>query len=147
MLKKILLMLAVLAAFTGCSKQAEELGAVRVRVLDGMTDTPISSACVTVPETCESFLTGEGGLTAKMELPVIRDPQYDLLLENPEGRITLIVRAEGYTPYLLLYARITPGCERTIEILLFPDDGTLPVFTVIEAPPAAWSEELLKKYG
>ena len=146
MFKNILLILAVLVSFAGCAKGSSPCGAVRVRVLDGMTDSPISGAVVTVPETGQSCLTDAGGLSPSMVLPVIKDSEYDRLLPSDEGRITFIVRAEGYTPYLLLYARIAPGCERTFDVLLFADDGTLPVFTVIEAPPADWSEELISRY-
>jgi hypothetical protein len=146
MLKKFLLIISVLVLCAGCSKESPPQGKLRICVLDGMLDTPVVSAKITVPETGESFYTGENGMTPFIPLPVIKDPEYEKLLPSEEGRLTVIVRAEGYTPYLLLYARIAPGCERTIDVLLFEDDGTLPVFTVIEAPPAAWSEELVNQY-
>ena len=101
---------------------------------------------VTVPETGERFYTGFTGCTEPMSMPVIPDGEYEKLLPSGSGRISLIVTAEGYTPYLLLYARVKPGEARNIEILLFPDDGTLGVFTVIEAPPSEWAEELVSRY-
>ena len=118
---------------------------MRLRVLDGMTDFPIRGAEVVVPETGERFITDENGSTAEMVLPVIPDAEYDKLLINSEGRITFIVYAEGYVPLLLLYARTRQNRD-VIEALLFRDDGTLPVFTVIEAPPTEWSEELVEKH-
>ena len=86
-------------------------------------------------------------MTERMRLPVIQDREYDRLLPCSLGRLTLIVFAEGYAPYMLLYVRIEADREREpIPVLLFPDDGTLPVFTVIEAPPSEWAEELVKRY-
>lgn len=121
-------------------------GFIRVRVLDGMSETPLSNAEVVIPETGGRYKTGEKGLTSEIELPVIPDSEYDKLLPNAEGRITLLVLAEGYTPYLLLYARVKETECREIEILMFPADGTLPVFTVIEAPSQLWARELMDRY-
>ena len=146
MLKKFLLMLALMLAFTGCSSRRTEFGEMRVRVLDGLTDTPVRGAAITVPETGERLETDENGMTSYFSLPVIGDSEYDKLLENPDGRATLLVTKDGFTPYLLLYARVTAGCRRTCEILLFPDDGTLEVFTVIEAPSPEWARELASRY-
>ena len=145
--------LLALALFARCGElspareAAGKTGGMRVRVVDGYTDKPIEGAEVVVPETGARYHTDARGKTPKLNLPVIRDSEYDLLLENEQGRATLIVFAEGYTPYLLLYARVTPQKEREgPTVRLFPDDGTLPVFTVIEAPPPEWAEELVDKY-
>ncbi|MBO4384835.1 MAG: hypothetical protein J5854_05400 [Clostridia bacterium] len=135
----------MLSVLPSCAEIKPEYGTVRLRVVDGMTDSPIEGAIVKVAETGESFVTDESGMTGSMELPVIGDSEYDRLLPNDEGRLTFLVLAEGMTPYLLLYARVTPGCRRTVDILMFPDDGSLPVFTVIEAPSAGWSKALKEK--
>ena len=91
-------------------------------------------------------MTGLDGSTCEMLLPVIPDSEYDKLLPSDSGRISFIVNAKGYTPYLLLYARVSPDETRQIDVLLFPDDGTLPVFTVIEAPEEEWCRELAERY-
>lgn len=136
----------VLCAFVSCSPERLPVCRARVRVLDGMTDTPVCGACVAVPETGERFCTGADGRTEVMELPVLRDEGYDRLLPSDGGRITFIIYAEEYMPYLLLYARTHEGERGCFDVLLFPDDGTLPVFTVIEAPPSEWAEELVSRY-
>ena len=141
----ILPLLLTMLLLPACRK-TPVCGSVTVRVLDGFSDTPIEGAVVTVPETGARSVTGFGGCTEPMQLPVIPDGEYEKLLPSGSGRISLIVTAEGYTPYLLLYARVTPNEARSIEVLLFPADGTLPVFTVIEAPPQEWAEELVNKY-
>ena len=147
--KKTVLFLFILSLclmLAGCGAN-EKTGGVTIRVLDGFTSMPIAGASVTVPETDGRFLTGEDGRTCEMLLPVIPDGEYDKLLPSGAGRISFIVNAKGYTPYLLLYARVKPGGTRSIDILLFPDDGTLPVFTVIEAPDEAWCAEIIRRYS
>ena len=141
-----LTLLPVLALLPGCGERDAYTGSVRVRVLDGLDSTPIEGACVTVPETGERFLSRGDGRTDEMLLPVIPDAEYDALLPAECGRITLLVTAEGYTPYLLLYARVRPNEARRIDVLMFPDDGTLPVFTVIEAPDADWCGEFAERF-
>lgn len=149
MIKKIFAILAIIILFCSCSGVPSSSVApcchMRLRVLDGMTDAPISGAEVVVPETGDRFITDENGSTVEMELPILPDTEYDKLLPSSEGRITFIVYAEGYVPLLLLYVR-TRQNRRTIDALMFNDDGTLPVFTIIEAPPAEWSRELIEKY-
>lgn len=134
----------LLMFFAGCAG-TPAVGAVRVRALDGYSGRPLEGACVTVPETGGRFTTDATGLTELMTLPVIKDSEYEELLPCPSGRITLLVSADGYTPYLLLYARVREGETRTIDALLFPADGSLDVFTVIEAPDESWCEQLMLK--
>lgn len=145
MMKKTAFILLVFVFLSGCARAPQRRCEMRLRVLDGITDTPIEGARVVVPETGECFYTDTSGLTPKMDLPVIPDPEYDELLPASEGRITFIVYAEGFTPYLLLYAR-TGRTRAPITALMFPDDGSLSVFTVMEAPPQEWAEELTDRW-
>lgn len=148
------LLFGIALVFTGCAEkkepcknESEVFGSMRLRVLDGMSNLPIAGAKVIVPETNTSYQTDVYGMTDLMTLPVLPDSEYDLLLPSNDGRITFIVTAEGYTPYLLLYARVLPDTTRPApSILLFPDDGTLPVFTIIEAPASEWAAALVEKY-
>lgn len=129
------------------SAEAERTGFMRVRVVDGMTDEPICGATVVAPEAGLSCPTDADGLTRVMELPCVPDPSLDALCPLDEGRVALIVYAEGYVPYLLLYARVLPGREReTPTVYMFADDGSLPVFEVVEAPPMEWAERVAERY-
>lgn len=122
-------------------------GRMRVRVLDGITDKPIPGASVVIPEADIRCRTDERGLTTVMELPCTVDEGLSSLLPYDEGRVTLLVYADGYIPYLLLYCRVLPGMERqTPTIYMWPDDGSLPVFEVIEAPPLEWAAGLAEKF-
>lgn len=147
--KKLSIFVVFLCAalvFSGCGGGGS-CGQMRVRVLDGYTDRPIEGARVTVPETGGSYLTGADGRTEAFGIPVIRDAEYDKLLPNDAGRATLLVTAEGRTPYLLLYARVKEGVCRELDVLLFPADGSLDVFTVIEAPDESWCRELTERFA
>lgn len=140
--------MSALVLLIGCVKKpSPERGGMRVRVTDGMSGRPVAGACVTVPETGERIFTGADGTAVFEDLPVLPDSEYDALLPCPCGRVTLLVTAEGFTPYLLLYARVFPNESREVGILLFPDDGTLKTFSVIEAPPQEWCDELAERYG
>lgn len=130
---------------SGCAAN-KKTGSLRVRAVDGFTSAPICGASITVPETGKTYKTSADGTAGELALPVLPDEGYEKLLPSGEGRVTLIVRAEGYTPYLLLYARVKPGVCRDIDVLLFPEDGTLPVFTVIEAPDEAWCRQLIERF-
>ena len=121
-------------------------GEVTVRVCDGYTDLPIVGACVTVPETGASFTTSPDGRTGAMLLPVIPDAEYEHILPSGTGRVTLIVTAEGFTPCLMLYVRVSSGMSREISVLLFPADGSLSVFPLIEAPDEDWCLGVVEKY-
>lgn len=159
LLTNAILTLAALLMLAGCACDNEAAcvgraevmmqahGLMRVRVLDGVTDRPIEGACIVIPEADQRSITDERGLTHVMELPCLVDEGLSRLLPYDEGRVTLLVYAEGYIPYLLLYCRVLPGKEReTPTIYMWPDDGSLPVFEVIEAPPLEWAAELAKKY-
>lgn len=131
-----------------CSAAKETTGFTRVRVVDGMTDEPLCGARVVFPEAGVECRTDEAGLTPLVELPCVFDAAHDALYQVSEGRTTMIVYAEGYVPYLLLYMRVLPGAEReTPTVYMFADDGSLKVFEVIEAPPMEWAERVVERYG
>ncbi|MCR5610318.1 MAG: carboxypeptidase-like regulatory domain-containing protein [Clostridiales bacterium] len=144
MFKKIFAIILLSALFSACVPSPVPTSGITLRVFDGMSGRPLPGARVVVPETGGEFFTDRSGCTEGMLLPVVHDSEYDRLLKSPSGRITFIVYADGYTPYLLLYART--GEDRAIDVNLFPDDGTLPVFTVIEAPSPEWARELVERY-
>ncbi|MBQ2517986.1 MAG: hypothetical protein II536_04080 [Clostridia bacterium] len=118
-----------------------------VCVRDGFTDEPITGARVVIPEAGVEALTGPDGKTEVLRLPVIRDAEYEKLLPSNEGRVTVLVYAEGMTPYLLLYARVRENELRQPEVLMFPADGSMEVFPVCEAPDMSWCEGLAKMFS
>lgn len=136
---------ALLLFLAGC--QSPMHGGMSLTVVDGMTDTPLVGASVVVPEAGVTAVTDEYGSAVLSNLPVIFDEQYDALSPAGSGRVTLIVYADGYVPYVLLYARVFP--DRTREgmvILMFRDDGSIPVFSIAETPPLEWAAGIAEMY-
>ena len=150
-IKKLLVFAAaaVFALIPCCTGGREPAGSalLYVRVLEGFTGEPVTGAAVTVPEAGLTCLTGTDGMTDGMPVPVIPDAEYEALLPSGTGRATVLVTAPGFTPCLLLYARTEPNEARTVELLLFPDDGSLPVFTMVESPDNDWCLRLAQKYA
>jgi hypothetical protein len=151
-IKKAVLALALLFAaleISGCMRCAEDkkFGERIVCVRDGFTDEPIRGALVVIPEAGIETVTGPDGGTTVLRLPIIPDAEYEKLLPANEGRVTVLVYADGKTPYLLLYARVREGELRKPQVLMFPSDGSMEVFPVCEAPGMSWCEELARMYG
>ena len=154
-MKKLLIFVGVCiaAAVCGCVSgtvspaAVDATGLMRVRVVDGMTDEPIRGAEVVLPEAGILCRTGADGMTGLMTVPCVPDERHASLCGTEDGRTTVIVYADGYVPYLLLYAMVEPGREReTPTAYMFPDDGSLPVFAVIEAPPMEWAAAVAERY-
>ena len=149
MIRKIVLfviMIPMLLLPAACG-ECGAFGELAVCVRDGFSDVPVPGARVCLPEADLSCVTDAQGRTPAMRVPVLPDSEYERLLPSGQGRVTVIVTAEGFTPCLLLYVRITKDLKRELEVLMFPADGSLSVFPVIEAPDEGWCRELVKKYA
>lgn len=131
-----------------CTGGDEECAYVRVRVLDALTEQPVREARVVFAETEEFSYTDASGNTRLMRVPFLPDPQYEALLPSGKGRVTLIAYGEGYLPYVLSYLRVSPGEVRDdITLYMFRDDGSIPVFSIIEGPDEDWAAALAEKFS
>ncbi len=151
MLKNVVfLMMSVLLCLFACACAGgdEECAYVRIRVLDAFTEQPICGAKVVFAETEEFSYTDASGSTQLMRVPFLLDPQYEALLPSGKGRITLIAYSGGYLPYVLSYMRVSPGEVRDdITLYMFKDDGSIPVFSIIEGPDEDWAAGLAEKFS
>lgn len=130
-----------------CGGAPEASAHISIRALDAFTERPISGARVVIAETEETVYTDETGRTRPIRVPVLPDAQYEALLESGKGRITVIAYSAGYLPYVISYLRVTPGETREdITVYMFKDDGSIPVFSIIEGPDMDWAAELARKY-
>ncbi len=122
-------------------------GGIGLAISDGFTGKPIKNACAVIAETNARGYSDENGCVLFSHLPVLPDRQYDELYPSDVGRVTLIIYAEGYVTYLLLYVRIRADYTReNVEILMFEDDGSIPVFQIIEAPQLDWAAGLVDRF-
>ena len=139
--------IAAALIFSGNRNRAgsNETGFMRVCVHDGETDMPLAGARVVIPETGGEYETGEDGFTPVMELPVYYDEQYNDILKQDYGRITVLVYHEGYVPYALYFTHVEPNTlRRGPNVWLFRGNGS--PFSIIEGPDDDWSERLIEEY-
>ncbi|NLA84126.1 MAG: carboxypeptidase-like regulatory domain-containing protein [Clostridiales bacterium] len=130
-------------------KDKEHYTSIRPRVIDGFSEMPIEGAVVVIPELNQSYFTSEDGLTERIELPVLKDKNFEKIAPKPYGEITLIVYKEGYVEYILLHTQVWETINREgPEILLFPrvQDGYNETFTVVENPHRIWVQDLVEKF-
>ena len=127
--------------------QAQEKaeGKLIICVYDGFMQTPVQNAKVVIPETEQILYTDTSGKTEAFSVPIVRDTHFDDIKPQNYGRITVLVYADGYLPYALFFAQVTPDKTRRIDTWLFEDDGSEP-FIIIESPEKEWAFELIDEY-
>lgn len=129
--------------------QAYQEGKIKIEVVDGFTDLPISGATVVIPEINQSFTTDQYGLTPLINVPVKPDTRYEAMLPRDWGEFSVLVYCGGYVDYALFYAQVKAGQERdAIRIYLFEEGatGSSRPFSIIEGPERRWVQEMLDKY-
>jgi hypothetical protein len=137
------------SAIEAFSSQIAPKGSIIVFVEDGNAKEPIPDACVTIPETGQSFHTDKNGKTETIQVPILEDSSYKGILPKPWGEITLLVYKEGYVDCAIFHVNIWENQTRSgPTVLLFPvtpDIGSQP-FTLTEAPNRLWVNELLNRF-
>ncbi len=124
-------------------------GTLRLMIVDGRTEQPLSDCTVIVPETGFTAMTGEDGRTEPFALPVERPEPRNGMEQQQWGEVTLLIYKDGYIPYALFHTQIWEGVDRNgPKIYLFPDDGTTQgqAYSVIEGPDRAWVNALVERY-
>ena len=120
-----------------------------VKVVEGYSDAPLSSAQVVVLGSNEVYTTDESGMTPVIAVPAARDTRYDDILPKPWAEVSMIIYKDGYIPYALFYLQVMEGETREgVKILLFEEgaaDSSEP-FSIIEGPNRAWVDALVEKY-
>lgn len=146
----LLLGAAVLLVGILLSKKPVPTGQLRVQVLDGKSEAPLSGCAVVVAETGLRALTDESGSTPVLTVPVCADERFSGVLPQTWGEVTLLVYREGYVPYALFHVQVSAGALREgPRIYLFLQDGTMEdqPFSVIEGPPRDWVNALLEQFS
>lgn len=127
----------------------QKRGQIRIQVVDGYTSKPIKGAIVVIPELNEKYITGSDGKTAQISVDVMKDRQYEKILPQEWGRITILTYFEGYETYALFYAAVRENRLREGPVIFMFPEGSVEEgkpFTVIEAPQPDWVNKLIEKY-
>jgi hypothetical protein len=137
---------SVIATFSG---KIAPTGSIIIYVQDGNTKKGLQNACVSIPETGQSFYTDENGKTDTIKVPIIEDTEYKGIFPKPWGEITILVYSRGYVDCAIFHVNIWENQTRNgPTVLLFPTsgDGSNQPFTLTEGPNRIWVNELLNKF-
>lgn len=129
--------------------QTNQSGRIQIEVIDDLTGNAIDGATVCIIETRHYETTNKHGKTDFIEVPIIRNQNFDLSLQRPYGEFTILVYKDGYADNLSFYNFIKPettrvGIKIRLSTIINPDD-TKPTIT-INSPDSTWSEALIKLY-
>jgi len=119
-----------------------------VRVVDGMTDTPLDGAEVVIAETGNRYPTDMDGLTERIAVPFIPEAIADTK-RAPWREVTVLVYRDGYYTAALYHVSLAAGEVREgLTVRLFADDASMDdrPFVLIEAPPTDWSRALIERF-
>lgn len=121
---------------------------IRLTVIDGRDNTPLHNACVCIPEADAYFYTDNNGKTPVIEVPVIINENYNSIVKQKFGEITVLVYKEGYIDYILFNLTVKENETRQgIKIMLYKDEEGAPDYlSIVETPDSGWIKEIIKKY-
>ncbi len=119
---------------------------LKITVLDITTRKPLSDTTICIPETGKYYKTDEIGRTPTIDVPYLKNSQYDNIKERNWGDITVLAYKEGYVDYLVFYIMVTKNKTRHITITLAPySEGSQP-YIIIESPEEQWAKDIINKY-
>lgn len=105
---------------------------MRVHVIDGRTQQPISGAEVVLIETEQRLTTGPDGWTPWFDAPIVRDPRFRPMVQELHGQLGVIVYKNGYRDAIHFGIRVHPGVPAETTVWMYkigPGDTRIePVF-------------------
>ncbi|WAH35737.1 hypothetical protein [Alicyclobacillus dauci] len=131
--------------YTGRAK----LSKLRVRVIDGRTQRPLSGAEVVVIETEKRYKTDATGHTEWFEAPVIRNPKYRPMIAELHGQLGVIVYKNGYRDSIHLGIRMHEGISQQATVWMYkigPQDRRIEPVLYQEPYHHIWLIELADKF-
>ena len=87
-------------------------GKIQVKVLEANTFEPIDNATVCIIETRHYETTNKFGKTSFMNVPILRNNNFDISLFRNWGELTILVYKNGYTDNISFYNSIIPNTTR-----------------------------------
>ncbi len=128
---------------------ASQSGKIVVQVLESNSNRQIDGATVCVIETRHYENTDKYGKTSMIEVPIIRNSNFDISLERPFGEVTLLVYKNGYADSINFYQSVMPGSTRVgIVIYLTPiiSESDNKTEISMEKPNEVWINNLINLY-
>ena len=128
---------------------SNQSGRIQIEVLDDLSGKPIDMASVCIIETRHYEKTDKYGKTGFIEVPILKNNNFDISLERPYGEFTILVYKDGYADNISFYNLIKPNTTKIgIKIRLRTIINAEDEFTTISVnpPDQHWSDALIKLY-
>jgi hypothetical protein len=122
---------------------------LRVRVIDGRTQRPLSGAEVVIIETEQRVTTGADGYTPWMDVPIIRNPRFRPMVAELHGQLGAIAYKNGYRDSIHLGIRMHEGIENEATIWMYrlgPGDSRIEPVLYQVPYHRIWLVELADKF-
>lgn len=117
-----------------------------ITVLENGTNKPIDNAAVCIIETKSYYSTNNNGVTEKIEVPVIRNQNFDNSLIRNFGEITILAYKPGYSDHIHFYEEVRPSQTKLGIIIkltpIYSQTDTTPTITC-NTPNKSWAEQLI----
>lgn len=137
------------AATKQITANISESGKIQIKVLEANTLKPIDGATVCIVETRHYENTNKYGQTSIIEVPIIRNQNFDLSLSRNWGELTILVYKSGYADNISFYQSLKPNTTKVgLTIFLSPiinEEDFTPTIS-LESPDQTWVESLIKLY-
>lgn len=128
---------------------AKDTAKIRVQVLEQNTNKPIDGATICVIETRHYENTDKYGYSKLIEVPIIRNTNFDISNSRNWGEITILVYKSGYADNITFYTSVIPNSTKVgIVVHLAPIISSLDISPDInvEHPNQLWATQLINLY-
>ncbi len=122
---------------------------LRIRVIDGRTQQPLSGAEVVIIETEQRVTTGPDGFTPWMDVPVMRNPRFRPMVAELHGQLGAIAYKNGYRDSIHLGIRMHEGIQNETTIWMYrlgPGDSRIEPVLYQVPYHRIWLIELADKF-
>jgi hypothetical protein len=119
---------------------------LKIKIIDLKTREPLENATVCIVETSKYYTTDKQGNTPTIQVPYLKNSNFDNVLERPWGDITILAYKDGYVDYLVFYIMVQKNKTRYLTLTLAPYSVGSKPYLIIESPDDAWAKEIIKKY-
>ncbi len=127
----------------------DRFGKIVITVLEKGTNKPIDNAKICLIETHEYFSTNKNGLSDTLQVPILRNENFDNSLKRTWGDITLLVYKPGYSDHISFYEQVPVNQTRLGVVIylspIYSETDTAPTITT-NTPDKTWINELIKLY-
>lgn len=121
-------------------------GYVQIKVLEAATLKPVANATVCIIENSHYTTTNSHGETPKIQVPVLRNANYDNILLKNWGELSILIYKPGYADYISFYNEVYAGVTRIGLVCYLMPAGSESITTNANTPNSAYTNTLIAHY-